>query len=325
VPAAFADTVTYPETICQQAEPPDPGTQCDEGADSQFTDVNVLLTNLGIPLAGSEVLFQDFTFVFDAVPPGDPPIVFRTDTFTFERDTGNFEFSFGFCPASAVAGIDPSTNAATKQAWNTACLGAATEIFDDTGTNVGATQPITTCASGCDLVPGTTVFFYLLPNNNLAAYNAAPGDFHPSQTTNNALRAPLNTVEDANPGELDQALSFIGGGVTLFTFEDLTRTVVSPAPGGSDEDFTDLGFSVDVELINVCEIQIPPIPPGDKCDCFLDPELEKCIPIGGEFSAVDSSALLLAGLQSSAIWILPIVLAGAGTGLGIAAFKLRRK
>jgi len=40
---------------------------------------------------------------------------------------------------------------------------------------------------------------------------------------------------------------------------------------------------------------------------------------------IDSSALLLAGLQTSAVWILPIVLAGAGTGLGIAAFHLRRK
>jgi len=46
-------------------------------------------------------------------------------------------------------------------------------------------------------------------------------------------------------------------------------------------------------------------------------------PVGGEFLPIDSTALVLAGLQSSAIWMLP-VLAGAA-GAGIAAFKLRRK
>ncbi len=47
------------------------------------------------------------------------------------------------------------------------------------------------------------------------------------------------------------------------------------------------------------------------------------IVVGGEFLPIDSTALMLAGLQSSAIWMLP-VLAGA-VGAGFAAFKLRRK
>ena len=46
-------------------------------------------------------------------------------------------------------------------------------------------------------------------------------------------------------------------------------------------------------------------------------------PVGGELLSIDSTALVLAGLQSSAIWMLPI-LAGAA-GAGFAAFKLRRK
>jgi len=48
-----------------------------------------------------------------------------------------------------------------------------------------------------------------------------------------------------------------------------------------------------------------------------------CPLVGGEFLSIDSTALVLAGLQSSAIWMLP-VLAGAA-GAGFAAFKLRRK
>jgi len=43
----------------------------------------------------------------------------------------------------------------------------------------------------------------------------------------------------------------------------------------------------------------------------------------GKLLPIDSTALVLAGLQTSAIWMLP-VLAGAA-GAGIAALKLRRK
>jgi hypothetical protein len=52
------------------------------------------------------------------------------------------------------------------------------------------------------------------------------------------------SVSDANPGEFDQLLSFVGNGVTLFTFEDLTRI----AGGGSDDDFEDIAFTIDAEL-----------------------------------------------------------------------------
>jgi len=90
---------------------------------------------------------------------------------------------------------------------------------------------------------------------------------------------------------------------TIFMFEDLTRA------GLSDEDFTDIAFLVDAEFeaVDPCTLPNPPIP----------------LCLGGEFLEVDSSALLLAGLQTSAVWILPIVIAGVGAG--IAAFQLRRK
>jgi len=61
-------------------------------------------------------------------------------------------------------------------------------------------------------------------------------------------------------------------------------------------------------------------------EIFFDtfPCIEKIVNgVGGELLPIDSTALMLAGLQSSAIWMLP-VLAGAA-GAGYAAFKLRRK
>jgi len=45
--------------------------------------------------------------------------------------------------------------------------------------------------------------------------------------------------------------------------------------------------------------------------------------VGGEFLPIDSTALMLAELQTNAIWMLP-VLAGA-VGTGFAAFKLRKR
>jgi hypothetical protein len=149
------------------------------------------------------------------------------------RDTGAFQFSFGFFDIGAVAGIDP---VASKQAWFSAALASATEVFDDRLVNPGASATAT-------IDGGTDLGFYLIPNNTLANFNASPRDFFPSQTASSLFSSPLSLVSPSNPGELDQMLSFVANGVTLFTFEDLTRT------WRSDQDFTDLAFSIDAEPI----------------------------------------------------------------------------
>jgi len=46
--------------------------------------------------------------------------------------------------------------------------------------------------------------------------------------------------------------------------------------------------------------------------------------VGGEFLLIDNTALLVAGLQSSAIWMLPALTGAAGTAFGILFFKVRR-
>ena len=38
------------------------------------------------------------------------------------------------------------------------------------------------------------------------------------------------------------------------------------------------------------------------------------VQVGGEFSPIDTTALMLAGLQSSAIWMLPVLAGAAGAG-----------
>jgi len=180
----------------------------------------------------------------------------------------------------------------------------------------------------CRYITGEDVYFWLIPDNDVATFllGTPPGsDFYPSQTDDRMFRAPMFMIDQANPGEFDQLLSFIGGTIenpiTLFTWEDLTRDDLIP-PNESDEDFTDLAFSADVNFVESCPI--PPFTSTADCLCKKFNQLEFCEP-GGEFLEIEFSALLLAGLQTSAVWILPIVLAGAGTGLGIAAFHLRRK
>ena len=47
-------------------------------------------------------------------------------------------------------------------------------------------------------------------------------------------------------------------------------------------------------------------------------------PVGGEFLPIDSTALVLAGLQTSAIWMLPVLAGIAGSAFGILYIKYRR-
>ena len=194
--------------------------------DGVGSDVPALLDQVGIGSGnvGSETTATAF------IVPGSPSTT--TDlTFTFERDTGGFLFNFGFFDLSTVT-ADPILE---KQLWAEQALSGATEAFDDIVDNVGVTKTVSVPA-------GTVLGFYLIPDNTLANFLSNPSAFFPSQTAHDELRSPLFSVSDANPGELDQMLSFIGNGVTLFTFEDLTRT------GTSDQDFTDLAFTIDAEL-----------------------------------------------------------------------------
>jgi len=46
--------------------------------------------------------------------------------------------------------------------------------------------------------------------------------------------------------------------------------------------------------------------------------------VGGEFLPIDSTALVLAGLQISAIWMLPVLAGVAGSAFGILYIKSRR-
>ncbi|MEM1330829.1 MAG: DUF4114 domain-containing protein [Planctomycetota bacterium] len=208
------------------------------GPGGGFGDVPQLLDSVGIGRnnAGSETTANSFRV------PGQAGTT--TDlTFSLVRDTGGFNFSFAYFDMAAVS-ADPLTN---RNAFATQALANAQLVFDDRTSNPGAVS------SAFSVNAGSVLGFLIMPNSTIDAFNANPDAFLADPNGVQNPRAPLFSMSDANPGQMDQMLSFVGNGVTLFTFEDLVRT------GDSDQDFTDVGFTIDVELQGL-EAPIVPTP-----------------------------------------------------------------
>lgn len=192
---------------------------------SSYSEVTPILSNAGVS-AGSETAATSF------IVPGSGSVSL---TFTIEKEGGVYDYDFGFFDASAVTAYDPVTQ---TEDWATAALATATHIFSDPVDHTGATETVS-------VLGGSELIFYLIPDNTLTNFNANPGYFYPtSSTKNQEYRSPLFSYTDANPDQYDQMMSWLdsSAGVTLFTFEDQTRALVS------DENFADLAFSIDTVL-----------------------------------------------------------------------------
>ena len=163
-------------------------------------------------------------------------------TFSFMQDTGGFQFEFGYIAMNdTLRQTDPVSD---KLWWWLLALqySSPVSVFNDRIHDPGAVS------ATYSLEAGTELLFFLLPNSTISDLGALVDEalanaFDPNASLDDTLRSPLFSLSDANEGEVDQMLSFIDNGVTLFTFEDLIRT-----RSDSDEDFTDLAFLIDVEL-----------------------------------------------------------------------------
>jgi hypothetical protein len=203
---------------------------------TQFGDgpFGTVEANLLIPLGLNSAAFETVAETFSV-----PGVSGTTDlTFTFQLDFGGFLFTFGFYPVSAVT-ADPITDKVTHAVQ---AVSAGTVVFVDSTDNPGA------MSGPFSLTPGTELGFFLIPNDTVANFLADPQSYYDPPANTGGIfankRSPLFSISDANPGEFDQLLSFVGNGITLFTWEDLTRI-----PGGNtDNSFTDLAFTIDAEL-----------------------------------------------------------------------------
>jgi hypothetical protein len=55
--------------------------------------------------------------------------------------------------------------------------------------------------------------------------------------------------------------------------------------------------------------------PEPRNPCNPDPEVPACNPIGGVFLPIDNTALLIYGIQTNAMWLIPLVVSGIVIGL----------
>jgi hypothetical protein len=167
-----------------------------------------------------------------------------TLTFHLASDNGTFNFQFGYFNTAAVS-ANPLTDPVT---YATQALSASTLVFDDVTQNPPDTATFSVAA-------GTNLGFFIVPNNTIAAFLANPALFYPPTPLGDTPhRSPLFSLSDANPGQFDQMLAFAGNGKTLFAFEDLTRV------GSSDQNFTDLIFTLDAQLAVVPPTPVVPLP-----------------------------------------------------------------
>ena len=169
-----------------------------------FSSVQQSLSGIGYDLNGPSIESTAESFVIPGAPGGNT----RLD-FAYIRDTGSYQFSFGVFDREAVT-ADPVSD---RENWALQALGAATVVFDDRGSNPGATATI-------DVAAGTDLGLFLIPNDTLAAVLQTPAAFFGGNRPD-----PLFSVPDANPGGFDQLMVFRAGGLTTFAFEDLVITM----------------------------------------------------------------------------------------------------
>lgn len=185
------------------------------------SDIPVLLTEVGINnrLNYTETIYEAFV-----IPDNTQSLAFN-----FIRDTGSYLFTFGMFYITETT-ADPTDNPLD---FAVQAITNSIVIFDDRTSDPGSRFVMNQPQSG-------KVGFYIIPNDTVATFLGDPERFY-----DGARPVPLFTMAAANPGGFDQAMSFtdVQEGITLFSFEDLTRT------GSSDNDFIDMSFTVTPGLL----------------------------------------------------------------------------
>lgn len=195
------------------------------------TGVQYNINKLGLANVNNE-LFHELFYV---------PANATNLTFKVVDDKGSYNYHFGMYDQSLCAGIDP-----TSQEYRVRAIQSAVAIFDNRVNKIGNTVTLDAVKLG---ITNKVIGFFIVPNNTIKNYLAAPSKFTYKGNGNDTFRSPLFSVSAANPGKYDQCLAFgnsnSDSNVTMFSFEDLTRMKIKGDVGGdSDNSFDDLSFTV---------------------------------------------------------------------------------
>jgi len=129
-------------------------------------------------------------------------------------------------------------------------------------------------------------------------------DIEVSDSAGNDVEGAQCTISDPGSGIIVSGFTDSNGDVQLKITAVANQVVKVECTSGS---------TVDSELVDV----------GDFEDTFtIELTLPKLVHVvGGEIIPIETTSLLLVGAQSSFVWILPIVLVGAG----FTAYKIRHR
>ena len=217
-------------------------------------------------------------------------------------------------PTSDLIKINPDTGA----------LVDSIPILSDTGAPVGiqdlAVQP------GTDILFGTTVI-----NDNafghpaLVTIDTTSGTASLVNLINTGDNADTNPIAFTPDGTL---YMFSQGGNSLLVLNPNDASILDDIPIsennlkglGSRSDGILFGSSIQQGILEIdpSDGSLVVIGPNQNPDSITDitfvPDETQPPVVGGEFLPIDNTALLLAGLQTSAIWMLPVLAGAAGVG-----------
>ena len=132
--------------------------------------------------------------------------------------------------------------------------------------------------------------------------------------------SPTATVTSNNNDFTISDLDWIENGVVVpGVIQDVTCTQEAQIPIILGI-ITFTNSEIHIPLVKVSRAPLDTV----KLHCVIDVIHEGDKVVGGEFSPIDSTALLLAGLQTSAIWMLPVLAGVAGSAFGVLYIKSRR-
>ncbi len=224
---------------------------------------------------------------------------FPSDLVVIDLDTGNLVSTVGTITDAAGAqisigdlGVQPGTDVLFGIRSNSDGASLAGLLYTIDTSTAQATLIGDTGAGvngGLGFAPDGTLYFLAVNSVNL--------------NTLNPINAQILTTVVLSTSGLDGLC--VRGDTTIFATEGTgggDLVTVNPITG----DITLVGNNVDASL----------------SDCDFVPEL---IVVGGEFLPIDSTALVLAGLQSSAIWVLPVLAGIAGTGFYLVKFRANKE
>lgn len=154
---------------------------------------------------------------------------------TMVEDRSSMKFDLCVYDHSLEAHLDPSSLAYRREAAKN-----AVSILDDRLGDLGSVVSFDPRLHG---LAGRTVGFFIVPNNTRSTFLRNPWRYTPKGQGERTKRQPLFTLDSANPGGLDQFLSFAGAGGTVFAIEDHSRfeDFWEPEAGEvSDDTFDDI-------------------------------------------------------------------------------------